>query len=118
MTSLSKHFMATDVSATARLSFRQVTLVILGTGTMVVCLEHVVIIDSVRNRLNMSVKHSPAGQRMLGVHVHISTLHVLLQVLYFGYSLARLKTKARLQHFSSLAKTMACVCTLSLLCAL
>ena len=45
MTSLSMHFMATDVSATGRKSFRQVTL-FLGTGTMVVCLKHVGITDS------------------------------------------------------------------------
>ena len=36
MTSLSKHFMATDVSATGWSSFRQVTLVFLGTGTVIV----------------------------------------------------------------------------------
>ena len=56
MTNLSKHFMATDVSATGRKSFRQVTLVFLGTGTMVVCLKHVGITDSNRKRLEMSVK--------------------------------------------------------------
>jgi hypothetical protein len=44
MTSLSKHFMATDVSSTGRQSFRLVTLVFLGTGTMVVCLKHVGIV--------------------------------------------------------------------------
>ena len=48
--------MATDVSATGRSSFRQVTLVFLGTGTMVVCLKHVGITDSDRERLKMSVK--------------------------------------------------------------
>ena len=53
MTSLSKHFMATDVSATGWLSFRQVKL---GTETMVVCLKHVGITDSVTDRLKMSVK--------------------------------------------------------------
>ena len=41
---------------TGWLSFRQVNLVLLGTGTMVVCLKHVGIIDSVRERLEMSVK--------------------------------------------------------------
>ena len=40
MTSLSKHFMATDVSATDPKSFRQVSLAFLGTGTMVVYLKH------------------------------------------------------------------------------
>ena len=48
--------MATDVSATGQLSCRQVTLVFLGTGTMVVCLTHVGITDSDRERLEMSVK--------------------------------------------------------------
>ena len=56
MTRLSKHFMATDVSATGRESFRQVTLVFLETGAMVVCLKHVGITDSDRERLKMSVK--------------------------------------------------------------
>jgi hypothetical protein len=55
MTDLSKHFMSTDVSATGRLSFRQVTLVFLGTGTMLVCLKHG-ITDSDRERLKISVK--------------------------------------------------------------
>ena len=48
--------MATGVCATGRGSFRQVTLVFLGTGTMVVCLKHVGITDLYRERLNMSVK--------------------------------------------------------------
>ena len=48
--------MATDVSATGRESFRQVTLVFLGTATMVVCFKHVGITDSDRERLKMSVK--------------------------------------------------------------
>ena len=56
MTSLSKHFMATDVSATGRYSFRQVTLGLLGTEPMVVCLKHVGITNSVRDRLKMSEK--------------------------------------------------------------
>jgi hypothetical protein len=55
-TSLSKHFMATDVCITGWSSFRQVTLVFLGTGTMVVCLKHVGITDADRERLKMSVK--------------------------------------------------------------
>jgi hypothetical protein len=37
-------------------SFRQVTFASLGTETMGVCLKHVVITDSVRERLKMSVK--------------------------------------------------------------
>ena len=45
MTSLSKHFMTTDVSAMGQWSFRQVTLLFLGTGTMVVCLKHLGITD-------------------------------------------------------------------------
>ena len=53
MTSLSKHFMATDVSATGWTLFRQVTFEFLGTGTMVVCLIHVVITHSDRERLKM-----------------------------------------------------------------
>ena len=56
MTSLSKHFMATDVSGMGRQSFRQITLVFLGTGTTVVCLKCVGIIDTDRERLKMSVK--------------------------------------------------------------
>ena len=56
MTSLSKHFMATDVSAMGQLSFRQVTLVSLGTGSMEVCLKHVGITDSDNEKLKMSVK--------------------------------------------------------------
>ena len=48
MTSLSKHLMATDVSAMGQESFRQVTVVFWSTGTMVVCLKHVGITDSVR----------------------------------------------------------------------
>jgi hypothetical protein len=55
MTTRSKHLMATDVSATGRESFRQGTLVFLVTGTMVVCLKHVDIKFSVRDRLKMSV---------------------------------------------------------------
>jgi hypothetical protein len=52
MTSLSTHFMATDVNAT----FRQVAFASLGAGTTVVCLKHDGITDSVRDRLKMSVK--------------------------------------------------------------
>ena len=60
MTSLSKHFMATDVSAMGLSSFRQVAFVSLGTGTMVVCLKHVGITESIRDMLKMSVK-TPAS---------------------------------------------------------
>ena len=56
MNSLSKHFVATDISAKERKSFWQFTLVFLDTGTMVVCLNHVGIIDSDRERLKMSLK--------------------------------------------------------------
>ena len=45
--------MATDVSATGRKSFRQVTLVFLETRTMEFCLKHVVITDSGSERLKM-----------------------------------------------------------------
>jgi hypothetical protein len=45
-----------DVSATGRWSFRQVTLVFLGTGSMVVCLKHVGVTDWVREMLKLSVK--------------------------------------------------------------
>jgi predicted peroxiredoxin len=61
MTCLSKNFMATDVSAMGQ----QVTLVFLSTGTMVVCLKHVGITDSDRERLEMSVK-------TLSVHGNLS----------------------------------------------
>ena len=47
---------ANDVSALCWSSFRQVTLVFLGTATMVVCLKHVDITDLDRERLIMSVK--------------------------------------------------------------
>jgi hypothetical protein len=40
----------------ANWSGSRVTLVFLGTGSMVACLKHVGITDSVRNRLKMSVK--------------------------------------------------------------
>jgi hypothetical protein len=56
MTSLSKHFVAPDVSGMGRQSFRQVTFASLGTRTMVVCLKHIGITYSVRKRLKMSVK--------------------------------------------------------------
>ena len=52
--------MATDVSATGLQSFRQVALVFLGTGTLIVCLKHVAITDSIRDMLKMSVK-TPAS---------------------------------------------------------
>jgi hypothetical protein len=65
MTSLSEHFMATNVSSTWWKSFRQVTFAFLGTGTMVVCLKHVGITDSVREGLKMSVKTLPVGPHML-----------------------------------------------------
>ena len=56
MTRLSKHCMATGVSAAGLKSFRQVTFAFLGRGTMVVCLKHVGITDSDKERLKMSVK--------------------------------------------------------------
>ena len=79
MTSLSEHFMATDVSATGQDSYRQVTLEFLGTGTMVVCFKYVGITDSDRERLKMAVKtvdskDLPVGQRMLEVHVLVLCL--------------------------------------------
>jgi hypothetical protein len=48
--------MATDLSATGLKTFRQVTFAFLSTGTMVVCLKHVGITDSIRERLKISVK--------------------------------------------------------------
>ena len=56
MTSLSKHFMATDVSATNLQSFRHVILVFLGTGSMVVCLKNVGLTDLDKEMLRISVK--------------------------------------------------------------
>jgi hypothetical protein len=52
--------MAMDVSATGLQSFRQVALVFLGTGNLMVCLKHVAITDSIRDMLEMSVK-TPAS---------------------------------------------------------
>jgi hypothetical protein len=45
ISSLSNHFRITDVSATGRSSSRQVTLELMGTGTMVVRLKHIGITD-------------------------------------------------------------------------
>jgi hypothetical protein len=56
LTSLSKHFIIADVSATGRSSFRQVTLELLGKVTMVVSLKHVGITDCDKERFKMSVK--------------------------------------------------------------
>ena len=52
-----------NVSATGRWSFKQVTLVFLGTGTMVVCVKHVGITDSDRERLKMSLASWSAHAR-------------------------------------------------------
>ena len=47
----------------------QVTLVFVGTGTMVVCLKHVGITDSDRERLKMSVK------TLASLSVHACSTH-------------------------------------------
>ena len=44
------------MSATVRQSFRQVALVFLGTGTMMVCVKHVGITDSEIEKMKVSVK--------------------------------------------------------------
>jgi hypothetical protein len=60
LTSLSKHFMMTEVSATERWSLSSVTFAFLGTGTMVTNLKHVGTADWDRERLNMPV-NAPAS---------------------------------------------------------
>lgn len=58
ITSLSKHFMTTDVSATGRWSLWQEVLEFLRTGMMVVILKHVVITDWDKERLKMNMPAS------------------------------------------------------------
>ena len=99
MTRPVKHFMAIDLSALRRFSFRQVTLAFLGTGTMVVCLKQLCVTGRVRDRLIMSVKPPTSwSAHALSMHPGIPSGPAVLRMLTCLKVLFASATESEITH--------------------